>query len=149
MAYGYNNKNTFTPTARQNWICIGDGKESAFFLNQFGEGGAPEGAVRASDNYMTAIQENIVMNAEAGFLHDAELNRFVKAATADEGFPEFPAEFTETQQAQATSKGRRVKAGKISTEKLESEIAFHTENQNAELKAIHEYLLAAAKTWGA
>jgi len=142
MAYGYGNR-TFAPTVKQNWICIGDGEESAFFLNQFGENSEaiPAGAVRASDNYIEAENQNIAMNAEAGFLYNSETRRFVAAPTASEAFLEFPAEFTTTQQAMATSKGRRVMAGKISREKLESDLAQAASNGNTIDPPILNYLL--------
>ena len=145
----YDNSKSFTPTVRQNWICVGNGKESAFFLNQYGKGLAPEGAVRASDNYLTATQENITMNNEAGFLYNDEFSTFVKDVSADEAFPEFPASFTETQRAAAIAKGRRVKMGKISRDKLVADIAFHAENYNNELQAVHEYLVVALDGWSA
>ena len=78
MANGYGNRN-FTRSVQQNWICAGDGKESAFFVNQFAEGAdVPEGATRASDNYLEAERQNVAMNTEAGFRYNAETNTFVK-----------------------------------------------------------------------
>ena len=149
MAYGYKNQN-FTRSVQQNWICTGDGKESAFFVKQFAEGAdAPEGASRASDNYLEAEQQNVLMNAEAGFLYNAETNTFIKAPAQEEAFPEFPAEFTQTQQAQAVTLGRRVLSGRVTREKLETRLSVAVEGGNTSDPPILNYLLGAGELWEA
>ncbi len=143
MAYGYNNKKSFTPTPTQNWICIGDGETSAFYLTQIRAGAAvPAGAVQADDRYLKAVMQNIEMNAAAGWLFDAKLNMFAQAAAAGEGFLPFPEDFMVSQQVHVLRDGRRVLAGKITRAKLEDNLAFATEEANVELAAEANYLLA-------
>ena len=149
MAYGYKNQN-FTRSVQQNWICTGDGKESAFFVKQFAAGAdTPEGASRASDNYLEAEQQNVLMNAEAGFLYNAETNTFIKSPAQEEAFPEFPAEFTQVQQAQAVTLGRRILSGRVTREKLETRLSAAIEGGNASDPPILNYLLGAVEMWEA
>lgn len=147
MAYGYGNRN-FTRKIQQNWICIGDGRESAFFVKQLAEGAdIPAGATRASDNYLEAERQNVAMNAEAGFLYNEESNAFVKAPAQEESFPQFPAEFTQAQQAQAVSLGRRILAGRVTRENLEARLFDAIEGGNVSDPPILNYLLSAGELW--